>query len=102
MQGSVARSATPARFISDTGSWRRHRLCALNSYKSEAKHAQRSYHRSSAFATNMPLGSPNARRETLVRAEERDSLLVSSLKFHEAQAPTMDVKANLNVGTLQH
>ena len=50
----------------------------------------------------MPLGSPNARRETLVRAEERDSLLVSSLKFHEAQAPTMDVKVNLNVGTLQH
>ncbi|DBA73245.1 TPA: hypothetical protein ACH3X1_011308 [Trebouxia sp. C0004] len=75
MQGSVARSATPARFISDAGAWRKHRLRALYSYKTEAIHAQRSYYRSSALATNMLLVSPNARRETLVRAEERDSLL---------------------------
>ena len=50
----------------------------------------------------MPLNSPNARRETLVRAEERDSLLVSSLKCHKAKTPTMDVNFIKNVGTLQH
>ncbi len=36
----------------------------------------------------MPLNSPNARRETLVRAEERDNLLVSSSELHAAKAPT--------------
>ena len=40
----------------------------------------------------MPLISPTARRETLVRAEERDSLLVSSTQFREAKSPTMNVK----------
>ncbi len=50
----------------------------------------------------MPLISPSARRETLVRAEERDSLLVSSFDFHEAKAPTTDNKVTRNGGTVQH
>ncbi len=50
----------------------------------------------------MPRNSPNARRETLVRAEERDSLLVSSLKFREAKAPLMNVRVIQNLETLQH
>ena len=50
----------------------------------------------------MPLVSPNARRETLVRAEERDSLLVSSVQFREAEAPTLNVKVTRNGEPLQH